>query len=1679
MAADNSVEIKIKVTEDQKDLYSKLKNSYKEVGDKGAFKGERGTAAKTKIESNLGTIENALAKGVLNKGEQKVLNQAFIETAKVLKDFAARIVALSPEAKKLQDQITKISENIEQLENAKSLTNTKKIDVLKSFKDNSKLEIYKKKKDGTLSKTKLNNANFLDKYAETGDASGVGFKYNNKVTEFDNLPKEIKDTIEFYINLLKSLKTISDKLTKAKQSLQSRNESLEKEISDNPKSDVSAVSHTIENLSQAYTTQSNSEDAFYGAETSKQVEELNVNIGKQQTVLGKAFKQFTLYNTVLRTVKTALKEASNTITSLDKSLTEQAMVTGKSREEVYSLLTSYQNLASQIGATTKEVAEAASEFLKQGKTIQDSLTLSEAAVSAAKVAGVSVSDSINYLTTALNGFKLSASDAISVSDKFAAVAASSASDYDEIAIALSKVASQANLAGMSIDYTTALLTTGLEVTREAPETMGTALKTIIARMREISDYGETLEDGTDLNNVETQLKYIGIQLTNNSGELRSTEDVLDELGQKWDTLSSNQQAAVAKALAGTRQQSRLIAMMDNYDRVLELQKVSERSSGATAAQLEKYMEGIEASLNRVSVAWEKVVTTFTKSSLITKGLDVVSNLLEYVNSLFDNLPAQLVLVGALVKMAATMLAKKQLENTIAKEQLEIQRQQQIEYLQQVTKQTEVNAQKELQLEKEAEMIEANGELTDAIREEENAHQEETDLLIQKQTAHEKELLYTKKASAQAELAKQYAAEGKTSEAAKAEHSASGYEGAATKESNKIVTIESQIKAAQDKQTKAVQKQTTAKQKLAQIETKYSQQQKEVNKTLLQTNNVYKLQKDQITLLSNQTSLFSKNILSVVSAQKIHQIQETVLTGLEVLKLARLKLTNKAEYEKLVATRLNTSAKKEDATASLQSATAEGVEAAAHDVSAAAAKREAIALKLLEVNPIIKLLAVVVALGTAIYALVKFFSTLPSEAEKTAKTIGTLTNEIYELNQSQTAIESATSAWEEYDNKLIKTKEDAESLSETLSSVSDSLTEDQQKIYKAATSDKQRYDILKSFSTQNKNSINEKWEEVNSVISMLSSSTRNSLLQNLSNIDDQNLLSYATTVQSAITAKNNQDLYDAIDNITNLTSDETDAIEDLTQSILENMSAQDQWTMQQNDGVKELVKKIAANQTATEAFTKFQDSTLSLKERLKYYQNVSTALEGNSAALESFQDLYQQYAVYAAMDDDVLTLIEDLGITDDQISKLYSSYSTLIKEGVDITEEEYKSRFNTLMETFAETRNVATTIQSVFGDILDQTSDVEEYNEVWNSLVGIFDTLEESVLNIGQNMENFDNKISTFYEKASGWGDLTDSERAEFLNDNADLFKGESGKALYEAFVNQDYEQIQQALSTNESLEEIYQARLTEIETAISIEEAKVGEEYNAAYVTYLKNLKKHLEDVDNLYAASLSTRLEQEENQLEEFKSLLEDQEDLIKDSLDKRKEAYQDYFDTINDEADTEDYEETAQTYLNNLSGLGASTDANAQSQRKNLEDKLEELEKDRLKTLRENAQDAIISNIEDEIDAIGDKFDDLLDNSNQMLQLMNGNLNSDKTGFFSQLISNSAYNGSTALGLQNYLQTLQSTYGNKLNGVDLSDIKVTQDANSNLILNVNGETYNLNTSDEQSLYETIYAALQKLGIK
>lgn len=670
----------------------------------------------------------------LRSGDLDTFKQNFNGLIKIFKDAAAATGKLSEKFKTLQDRQAELSNKMNALTTKQTALKGKVVGG--KLEETTAQEMFKTSKNAQQIKNLTGQQMTRDEYlklqpklAETIASLGSAAKLTNEIAQ--NLGFADKNSALASNRYAKEEAAAPGQITKELQSTES-------EIT-NTQNELEQITNELKNLQPAADQAATSIQELYNTlnqiqtagnktvtnEKNRQKEQKPKTVAKTASVgefssnnsesgLGKAFKELTLYNIALKAIKQAGQEAVKTIQELDKYLTEQAMVTGKTREETYGLLKSYQDLATQCGATTKEIAGVATEYMKQGKTIQETLVLTEAAVKAAKVARVSVGDSVNYLTTALNGFRLEADQAMKVSDKFAAVAASSATDYDELAIALSKVASQANLAGMSIDYTTALLTKGLETTREAPETMGTALKTIIARMREMGDYGETLEGDTDINNVETQLAYVDIALRNTNGELRSTEDVLDELGKKWDTLNKNQQAAIAKALAGTRQQSRLIAMMEDYERVTELQEISMRSAGATAAQAGVYLEGMEAAMNNIQVAWENIVMAVADNETFISAFQFIADFMNLIGLILSN---EVVVVGILTTVAAITangLGIKLQEFAVQQKIQKVQRETLIlekkEQLASVKKNIAIR-QAYLDLKKEGEQLEANAQIT--------------------------------------------------------------------------------------------------------------------------------------------------------------------------------------------------------------------------------------------------------------------------------------------------------------------------------------------------------------------------------------------------------------------------------------------------------------------------------------------------------------------------------------------------------------------------------------------------------------------------------------------------------------------------------------------------------------------------------------------------------------------------------------------------------------------------------------------------------------------------------------------------------------------------------------------------------------------------------------------------------
>ena len=369
---------------------------------------------------------------------------------------------------------------------------------------------------------------------------------------------------------------------------------------------------------------------------------------------GAALSLFVIINQLRRLYRQAIK----TVTELDKAMTDTAIVTAMSRKEAWKLIGTYQTLAGQTGLRVTELSGVVNQFLRQGRTLKDALELTRVAAQSAKVAGISASEAVDFLTAAVNGFGLAADQAESIADKFASVASQSASSFKELALAMSKVAPTAQSAGISIDFMMGVLAKGIETTREAPENIGTAFKTIFARMREVTDLGKAMEDGMDLNRVEKALLSVGVPLRDVSGQFRNLETVLFDVGEKWETLTSVEQAYLATALAGSRQQPRLLAIFNDFARTKELIQASADSTGDLAFQHFAYMTGMEASMTNLNNSFERFITTLTDSEIVIGIIQQISRIVDYLASVLSSLAdASSITTTALIILGTILIVK--------------------------------------------------------------------------------------------------------------------------------------------------------------------------------------------------------------------------------------------------------------------------------------------------------------------------------------------------------------------------------------------------------------------------------------------------------------------------------------------------------------------------------------------------------------------------------------------------------------------------------------------------------------------------------------------------------------------------------------------------------------------------------------------------------------------------------------------------------------------------------------------------------------------------------------------------------------------------------------------------------------------------------------------------------------
>ena len=414
----------------------------------------------------------------------------------------------------------------------------------------------------------------------------------------------------------------------------------------------------------------------------KQVDELNNDfvtthaklkeIQKETDTVGNKFKEAFKTHVVqhfatilLGAALRALKQVYDNVVKLDTAMTQFKIVTKQTGDTYKQFAEQIASSAKKIGSEITSLINSATTFARLGYSVEEAAILAEKATAYSRVANVEIGEATNNLTAIIKAFKISANDLESVLDQMITVGNNYAISSAEIGEAMNNAASALAANGNTLQQAIGIVTAA-NVTIQNASRSSTAVRTIAARLSastaELEELGDDAGSVLSTSDLDARMRAYGVAITDVNGNLRSTYEILSDLSQKWDSLSSTQRAAIADMVAGTRQQNAFFSIMQNWSDAEKIVSNAGAAAGAYADALGTYTESIEGKLNSLKASWQEFSQNLLNSDLIKFFIDLVKvivNVLNAIISLGDGAPAKIAMVIASVVILSKVVEKLQ------------------------------------------------------------------------------------------------------------------------------------------------------------------------------------------------------------------------------------------------------------------------------------------------------------------------------------------------------------------------------------------------------------------------------------------------------------------------------------------------------------------------------------------------------------------------------------------------------------------------------------------------------------------------------------------------------------------------------------------------------------------------------------------------------------------------------------------------------------------------------------------------------------------------------------------------------------------------------------------------------------------------------------------------------------
>lgn len=260
----------------------------------------------------------------------------------------------------------------------------------------------------------------------------------------------------------------------------------------------------------------------------------------------------------------------------DSAMSKVSAISGAAGNELQQL----RDKAIEMGDKTKysatESANAFEYMAMAGWKTGDMLDGIEGIMNLAAASGEDLATTSDIVTDALTAFKMSAGDATHFADVLAAASSNANTNVGMMGETFKYVAPVAGALGYSAEDCAVAIglmaNSGIKASQA-----GTTLRQIFSRLAKPTD------------EVEAAMKKLGISLTDSKGNMKSLDEVMEDLRQGFSGLSEAEAAQMAAALGGQEAMSGLLAMVNASDKDFDELKDSIYHCDGAAAEMAETM----------------------------------------------------------------------------------------------------------------------------------------------------------------------------------------------------------------------------------------------------------------------------------------------------------------------------------------------------------------------------------------------------------------------------------------------------------------------------------------------------------------------------------------------------------------------------------------------------------------------------------------------------------------------------------------------------------------------------------------------------------------------------------------------------------------------------------------------------------------------------------------------------------------------------------------------------------------------------------------------------------------------------------------------------------------------------------------------------------------------------------